>query len=140
MRTLCFISLKMKLKLKTILISAKTELSSKGKYRLKYKNSVPGASDGGNGSEKLLTNFICLKVPPRRCLSNSGESSTASIFETGDRGSPTDNLVIGNNKLENLPKKREVNLDMLDLLKKKESGSETFLFWTRLGTVKSCFR
>ena len=40
MRTLYFISLKMKLNLKTILMSAKTELSSKGKYRLKYKNSV----------------------------------------------------------------------------------------------------
>ena len=40
MRTLCFISPKMKVKLKTILMSAKTELSSKGKYWLKYKNSV----------------------------------------------------------------------------------------------------
>ena len=104
-------------------MSAKTELSSKGKYRLKYKNSVPGTSDGDNSSEKLLTNIICVKVPPRRCLSTSGESSTASIFETGDRGSPTDNLVIRNNKLENLPKKREVNLDMLDLLKKKKKAA-----------------
>ena len=35
----------------------------------------------GNGSEKLLTKYICVKVRPRHGLSSSAESLHASIFE-----------------------------------------------------------
>ena len=62
----------MKLKLKTILMSAKAEVSLQSKYCLN-KNSVEPLDDG-NGSQKLRTKYICVKVPLRRCLSTSAES------------------------------------------------------------------
>ena len=71
------------------------------------KNSVepPMTAAVGNDSEKLRTKYICVKVPPRHCLSSSAESFQASIFETGDKRSPTDKLVIRNNKLQHFTQK-----------------------------------
>ena len=77
-----------------------------------------GTSVGGNGSEKLLTNFICVKVPPKRCLSTSGESFNRFDFDTGDKRTPNDKLVVRNNKLEHFTQKRKIDVDMLRLLKK----------------------
>ena len=141
----------MKLKLKTILMSAKAEVSLQSKYCLN-KNSLEPPNDC-NGKEKLRTEYIiCVKVPLRRCLSTSAESFfiiikchlllverlswisscsesflNASIFETGDKRRPM------GNKLEHFTQKERNWLRYATLLKK--SGSETFLFCARPDTV-----
>ena len=120
----------MKLKLKTIRMSAKAEVSLQRKYCLN-KNSVEPLT--------TATKYICVKVPLRRCLSTSAELffiTTKCHLLVVDRLSlisscsesfltlPFWKLVIKEalwiTSLDILPKKREIDLDMLHLLKKRK--------------------
>ena len=97
----------MKLKLKTILTSMKAEVSLQGKYRLNKNSMEPPMM--ATAAKSYLQVHLCegtsKALPPRRCLSTSAESFNASIFETGDKRSPTDKLVISNNNLEHFTRK-----------------------------------
>ena len=86
----------MKLKLKTIDMSVKTELSSKGKYRVSLVEP-PMAVTAMKSYLQIsfvygyLRGVVCRPLVSRL---------TASIFETGDKRTPNDKLVVRNNKLE----------------------------------------
>ena len=147
----------MKLKLKTILTSAKAEVLLQSKYCLN-KNSVEPLTTATAAKSYVLSTFACVTaVPLRRCLSTSAESffiiikchlllverlswifSCSESFLTRRFSKLVIKEGLWITSLNILPKKREIDLDMPH--SKKKSGSETFLFCARSDTVTSCFR
>ena len=129
----------MKPKLKTIRMSAKAEVSLQSKYCLN-KNSLepPMTATEAKSNQKLRTKYICVKVPLTR-WSTSAESffiiiichllvvdrlswisSCSESFLTRRFSKLVIKEGLWITSLNILPKKREIDLDMLHLLKKRK--------------------